>query len=147
MKGKLYINGKDAYTEWGVFLLDTGVSALMTPPSAKDAVSNSSRLQDGSRTYTGNPRVAERSVSIPFGMTATTADKFLANYAAFCEELAAGTLTLRTSYQPDTHYRFIYDSCTQFSQYQMGLAKFTLKLTEPDPTNRGEAANTETTQP
>lgn len=144
LSGTLYINGKDAYKEWGMFLLDTAVSALMTPPSIKESVSNSSRLQDGARIYTGNPRIDKREVSIPFGMTAKNADAFLVNYAALCEELAKGAIIIRTSYQPNVYYRCVYESCSQFSQFQMELAKFTLKLTEPDPTNRGANDKTAT---
>ena len=53
--GKLKINGKDAYTTWGVYLLDGGVSALMTPPAAKPLVTNKSRLQHGKRVTRTNP--------------------------------------------------------------------------------------------
>mgnify|MGYP001416335654 CR=1 FL=1 len=35
MKDELYINGKDAYTTWGVSMDDTALSELMTPVSNK----------------------------------------------------------------------------------------------------------------
>ena len=60
----------------------------------------------------------------------------LQRYGDFCEVLRGGVLEIQTKYQPGVYYRFIYLSCTQFSQFIGQLAKFSLKLSEPDPTNR-----------
>lgn len=138
MKGNLYINGKDAYTTWGMFLTDTAISALMTPPPMKDNVENASRLENGKRVDLSSPKVDERDVTLPFAMTAASKDTFLSNYESLCAELANGSIVLRTKYQPNVYYRLVYTSCTQYSQFVMGLAKFTLKLNEPDPTNRSK---------
>ena len=47
LKGQLYINGKDAYITWGIFLDETALSALMTPAPNKEFISNKYRSKDG----------------------------------------------------------------------------------------------------
>lgn len=135
--GKLTINGKDAYTEWGVIMGGTALSALMTPPPAKDYVTSESRLEHGTRVYFDNTRTATRDVTLTFYISAKSETAFLSQYASFCQELAKGLLVLNTSFQPDVYYRLRYISCSQFSEFQRELAEFALKLTEDDPTDRG----------
>ena len=137
-KGQLYINDTDAYLTWGIFLEETALSALMTPAPNKEFISNKYRSKDGKTVIKHNPRLDEREITITFNMTAKDADTFMANYAKFCEEvLAKGELVIRTKFQPNVWYRCIYLSCTQFSQFIQEMAKFSLKLNEPDPSDRG----------
>lgn len=138
LTGQLYINGKDAYLTWGVFLGTDAVSALMTPSASKDFITNSYRAYDGKRIVRNNPRVADRDITLQFCMTAKNEETFLKHYESLCEELATGWLVLRTVFQPKVYYRCSYTSCTQFSQFNRKIAKFSLKLNEPDPTNRAE---------
>ena len=136
-KQELWINGADAYTTWGVSLSDTALSALMTPAPNKAYVSNKSRLEDGKKIVINNPKVDERSVSINIHLTAPTAQEFYNRYNAFCTEvLAKGKVDIKTKYQPNVVYHMVYESCTQFSQFMQGIAKFTLKLVGPNPNNR-----------
>lgn len=136
---QLYINGKNAYTTWGVCMDETALSALMTPAPNKEFISNKYRNKDGKHVIKHNPRLDERDITIGFNMIAKDEDEFLYNYAKFCDEvLSTGELVLRTTYQPKVYYRCIYISCTQFSQFLRQMAKFSLKLNEPDPSNRGE---------
>lgn len=147
LKGQLLINGKDAYTEYGIFMDDTALSTLMTPAPNKEFISNKYRSKDGKSVIRHNPRLDEREITIAFNMSAKTSDEFLSNYGKFCEEvLASGQVTIHTSFQPTVWYRCIYLSCTQFSEFMRELAKFSLKLNEPDPTDRGEASKYETTE-
>lgn len=139
LKGQLYINGKDAYLTWGIFLDETALSALMTPAPNKEFISNKYRSKNGKSVIKHNPRLDEREITLPFNMTAKDSDTFLTNYARFCEEvLARGELVISTRFQPNVWYRCIYLSCTQFSQCIREMAKFSLKLNEPDPSDRGE---------
>lgn len=139
LKGQLTINGKDAYITWGIFLEDTAISILMTPAPNKEFVSNKYRDKNGKVVVKHNPCLDEREITVAFCMTATDSDTFLANYGKFCEDvLAKGELVINTSFQPKVWYRLTYLSCTQFSQFERELAKFSLKLNEPDPSDRGE---------
>lgn len=136
MTGNCTINGKDAKAVWGLSLSDGGLSALMTPAPNKAYVSNKSRLEHGSRTITDNARVDERSITIPFHIIARTREEFYRRYESFCQELEKGTLDIQTVYQPNVVYHLVYNSCSQFGEYCQKMAKFSLKVTEPNPKNR-----------
>lgn len=135
-KGDLYINGKDAYISWGISLDATGLSALMTPAPNKELVQNKSRLQSGKSVIATTARVDERNVNLMLNLTANNEEEFFTRYASFCQELATGVLEIRTRYQAEVVYRMNYVSCQQFSQLMRGIAKYSLRLNEPDPTNR-----------
>ena len=136
MTGDLFINGKDAYDEWGMFLDETSLSSLMTPAPNKGFIKNSSRLEHGKRVITSNPMKDERNLVLQVCFTAQTEDLFFKRYVSFCKELDTGVLTIKTKYQPDVMYKTIYVSCNQFSQFMRGIAKFSLKLIEPNPNDR-----------
>lgn len=135
-KGQIYINGLDAYEEWGISMDTTSLSSLMTPAPNKTLPENKSRLRNG-KDFVNIPRkVDERDVTLTINLTAPTEDEFISRYASFCEVLAGGTLRINTRYQPGVYYNFEYLSCNQFTQFMRGIASFSLKLNEPDPTNR-----------
>lgn len=136
MIGDLFINGKDAYQEWGLFLSDTSLSSLMTPAPNKKFIENSSRLEHGKRVITSNPMKDERNLTLQVCFTAPNEDLFFKRYSSFCKELDTGVLDIKTRYQPDIVYKTIYVSCSQFSQFMRGIAKFTIKLIEPNPSDR-----------
>lgn len=142
MQGTFYINGKDAYTTWGITLDDTALSALMTPAPLKDPVSNRSRASDGvqvvglARRQAFRPYQDEREFTLGINLTATNEAEFFKRYEAFCRELEGGVLDLRTKWQQGITYRCLYVSCNQFSQFMRGVGKFSLRLREPNPNNR-----------
>jgi hypothetical protein len=134
---ELFINGENAFQKWGIVLGDTSLSALMTPASLKDFIKNDSRLKDGSSVILSNPKVSERQVTIVIFLLATSELDFFTKYNAFCTEvLQTGRVNIRTIYQPGVEYKMIYESWSQFSQFERGMAKFTLKLIEPNPKDR-----------
>lgn len=142
MKDELYINGKDAYETWGVSLEDGAVSALMTPPTMKDFVSNTSRLEHGKRIVALNPKYDSRELTLEMHLCAKTKSDFLTKYGKFCDEvLATGVVHIQTVHQPNVTYHCTYNSCTQFSAFLSGIAKFSLKLTEPNPANRTDTSD------
>lgn len=136
MTGELYINGKDAYTTWGISMDDTALSALMTPAPNKDFIENKSRAINGKQVVCSNSKVDERSLTLQINLTAKDEAQFFARYALFCTELETGVLNIRTKYQPNVAYKTIYLSCSQFSQFMRGIGKFSLKLNEPNPKDR-----------
>ena len=139
-QGMLKINGKDAYTEWGVSLTDGAMSALMTPPPLKALVENESRLQHGKRVIKDSDYVMmdERDISLPIHISAKDEDEFIRKYEKFCSEvLMKCYIDLWTPYQPNTIYRLLYISCRQCQVFMNGLAKFMLNCNEPNPDDRG----------
>lgn len=141
MTDDLFINGKDAYATWGISLDETSLSALMTPVANKDFIENKSRLENGKRVVTVNPKVEDRSFALQIHLTASDKAQFFARYELFCKVLAMGVLDIRTKYQPEVVYRTIYQSCSQFSQFMQGIGKFSLKLNEPDPSPKGRKSD------
>jgi len=141
MTGELKINGKDAFDTWGVSFEDGALAALMTPPAVKSYVTNTSRLEDGKRVVVYNPRYDSRDITLEMHLVAKDKADFLSKYGNFCDDvLKKGYLYIETVYQPDVVYHCVYNSCTQYSQLINGLAKFSLKLTEPNPANRTETS-------
>lgn len=136
MLGELIINSKDAYSNWGITLDDTSLSALMTPPPHKGFTENKSRTIDGKMVDIKNPRVDERIINLQLNITALTRSEFLNKYNLFCEELALGYLEISTIYLPNTIFRTIYVNCRQFTQFNGQIGKFILTLNEPNPTDR-----------
>ena len=70
MKGELFINGKDAYTTWGISMDDTSLSALMTPAPNKEFTENVSRLNHGKSVLTDGVRKDERNLTLQLNLTA-----------------------------------------------------------------------------
>lgn len=137
MTGDLFINGKDAYVEWGISMDDTSLSALMTPAPNKELIENKSRTEHGKSVITADSKLDERTLTLQINLTASDQAQFFARYQSFCKELATGVLNLKTKYQSAVVYRTIYLSCSQFSQFMQSIGKFSLKLNEPNPNDRG----------
>ena len=136
MTGECFINGKDAYTTWGIVLSDSALTALMTPAPLKPFVENKSRTLDGKTVSIKNPKYDERDVQVTFSLVARTKSEFFARYDSFCAELKTGAIDIRTINQPSVVYRTVYGSCTQYSMFNGRLGKFVLRLNEPNPNNR-----------
>lgn len=137
MTGELFINGTDAYTAYGMSLEDGGLARLMTPAPNKQPVSNKNVVTDGASVVGVTVGCKdERTVSIPFHIIAADQSDFLTKYAALCAVLDNGIVSISTRWQPNVVYHFIYIDCQQYQQFIVGMAKFTLSLYEPNPSNR-----------
>lgn len=132
----LIINGKNARTEWGVVTTLNTLGALLAFPALKEMPEFSSRLEGGSRIDTENPLPDAREITLEIQLTAATPALFYSRLEALRSELGKGSFTLYTSDRPETVYRLVYRSCTQFTQFRRGIAVFSLKVTEPNPDNR-----------
>jgi hypothetical protein len=129
----------DAYTTWGVTLTDNSLSQLMTPAPNKAPVENMSRLEHGKRVVTDGKYVKkdERNITMEMHLIAKSKTEFWTRYNAFCTDvLDKGFFDMKCSYCQGKVFHLIYESCTQFSEFMEELAKFTLRLNEPNPANR-----------
>lgn len=143
---KIYINSdtQDAERRWGVFFADNSLTSLMTPAPKKSYITNKSALINGKQVLTagGNqPKTDERDVQLTFGLRASSFAKFIMQYRSFVEELKKGAIELTLyAWEGDTYIRETYNlnyvSCSQYSEFNGRLAKFVLKLNEPNPENR-----------
>ena len=144
--------------EWGVNLEDGALSALMAPAPMKPYIQSKSRLQHGKNVNVAQTalRVDERELTLPFHIIVkspaqkpeeewsdpnvpeyyTKRETFMIQYNRFCDEvLLRGFFTLETRYQEGVVYNLLYQSCTQFTQFDQRMARFILKVSEPKPWN------------
>jgi len=144
MTGEIKINGYDAYTKWGVSLTDGARTALMTPPAAKDYITNDSPLEDG-KQYADDtdslPKTDAREISLSMHFCAASKTQFLTRYNAFCTDILNGRKIELTDNATGITYHLRYKSCSQYSAFFGGMAKFTLKVAEPNPANRMAVLN------
>lgn len=160
-KGELFFripggNWVDMYDGYGVSFSQGSLSLLMTPAPNKEEIDNKSRLQHGKRVVRKPQYVKkdERNVDLVMHLTASDKTAFWQRYHAFCrdwldkgffdmavshvkDDNGAAVTVGQTSYGTLSVFRMTYRSCTQFSEFQQQMAKFTLRLNEPDPSNRG----------
>lgn len=66
MTGRLFVDGKDAYTEWGVFVLEQGYNDLVAMPPLKTFDSNDWQEEDGIEADLSAPALNTKDVSIQF---------------------------------------------------------------------------------
>ena len=137
MLGELFINQRDAYMEYGISMEQTALSALMSPPPMKSAIESRYRTIHGKKVVNNNPRYDARDLTLAIHITARNKEQFFQRYNKFCQNvLARGELQISTKYQPNVVYKCLYVSCQQFSEFMARYAVFSLKLTEPDPSDR-----------
>ncbi len=144
MTGDLFINGTDAWNAYGMNFEDGALASLLTPPPMKEYAESKSRLQHGAVLVVDNEttKFDSREVTLQFHIVAANNAELMGRYASICNVLKQGKITVQTRYSNDV-YRMVYKSCSQMSLLVNGIMKFTLRLTEPNPNNRGKV-NAET---
>lgn len=159
MKGELYIRTSatasptgstdqyvregwvDAYETWGVSFTDSSLSALLTPAPLKAPIENKSRLQHGKSLVQTSTYIKkdEREVTIEMHIKANSRAGFISRYDSFCNDvLSKQFIEIRSGYTPSKVFHMTYESCSQFSEFIQQIAKFSLRLNEPNPDNRTE---------
>lgn len=136
---ELTINNLDARAKWGIVANTKLMAALLAPPAVKDPIQSESRLEHGTRTIIpqGSVKLAKRDIALEVGLTAPNLTEFYTRYKSFIEELTSGWLKIASpKFLPGVIFNCRYVSCTQFTNYNGRIAKFILKLEEPNPNNR-----------
>jgi hypothetical protein len=136
---ELTINSYNARTKWGIVANTKLMAALLAPPSVKDPIQSESRLEHGTRTIIpqNSVKLAKRDITLEVGLTAPSLTEFYTRYKSFIEELTSGWLKIASpKFLPGVIFNCRYVSCTQFTNYNGRIAKFILKLEEPNPNNR-----------
>lgn len=138
MTGQLYINGKDAWTTWGVRMGDGFLDALDAPLPMKDYIENESRLEHGKRVITTGARVDSREVTLGFTIAGTSESDYRAKKKAFLSELQQGPFTVEVPALGEEVYRLVYTGKSVSYGLSLGrtFGHFSMKATEPDPTDR-----------
>lgn len=135
---KILINDVDAFSRYGIFLTSGGFSALRKPAPMKRFIENKIRTEHGKRIIMKDPKVEERTLTLPVVMTAKSETEFTQRYNRFCSEiLEKGMLNIVVTSIPNVVFRCIYEDCQQYTEFVQEMAKFVLKLVEPNPKDRG----------
>lgn len=134
---ELIINGKDAFTEWGIRMGDGFLDTLNGYSPMKEYITNNDRTQDGVQ-YIGTPKVNERNVTLNFTLEGVDAPDFAAKNKAFASVMRQGDVTIQIpSDSPDVyHLKYTGKSCTFARNTERTFAKIGLAFIEPNPTNR-----------
>lgn len=136
MKGEMFINGDDAYDKWGISPSEGAFVALRTPPDKKERVKNVSRLQHGTRYPDSVERYAERQLTLPLHIVGSNTEDLCQKFDLFATEvLDGGYLEIVHHITPLVKYKCLYLGCANYTE-SCGIAKFQLKLVEPNPTDR-----------
>lgn len=137
MKGDLYINGKDAFTTWGVNMGDGFLDAISAPLSMKENIENESRVEHGKRVVVV-PKIASREITLGFTIMGATESDYKAKKQSFFDELYKGELTINVPKNGDEVYRLVYlGKSTSFAQnVTRTFCKMAMKFEEPNPTKR-----------
>lgn len=136
MLGDLYINSQDAWGTWKVAMGDGFIENLLLPAGNKDFIENESRLENGKRVITTNPKVASREVTLTFNLHGSSTSEYLSNYASFVAILQAGTVKIRVPAINMT-FNLIYKKSTSFALGRSRMnSRIAVKFEEPDPTQR-----------
>lgn len=140
MTGELYINGKDAWTTWGVNMGEGFIDALDAPLPMKDYIEDESRLEHGKRVITDNARVGSRDITLGFTITGTSESDYRTKKSAFQTELQKGGFTVRIPALGTQVYKMLYTgkSISYGLSLNRSFGHFTMKATEPNPMDRSE---------
>ena len=137
MRGDLYINNKDAYTEWGVSLESGAIAELLTAPEVKEFITNDCPNEDGIRvSFVDTLRYKSRDVQLNICITSKGEKDYLAKYRNFVETLKNGITEWYLASDANVCYRLIYKKMENFAQFDFKIAKFVLNMVEPNPADR-----------
>ena len=153
MTGNLYINGKNAWTQWGAFLEDGSADKLFLPAPAKPLIENKSRAEHGKEVLMKAAKYDERDLSLVFCF-ANTGTSFNERLTSLVTDLLTGTYddqleiqVLSTigfkQYNPAWEYAYrtnyftvTYISCTELNSVRDEAGKVVIRLNEPNPNDR-----------
>jgi len=133
MTGDLFINTKDAWTTWGVFLEHGSEDKLLQAAPMKDYISNKSRQEDGKQVLATSSQVDERNVTVVFCF-AKAPTNFLTRYKSFVTEMYLGNITMQVVSLGIT-FNLKYLSSASLSSLTT-LGKVAVTFCEPNPMNR-----------
>lgn len=139
MTGELFINGKDAWLEWGVNMGHSFLDTIDSFPTMKEYVENESRLEHGKRVLLSNPRVASREITLHFTIKGKDEADYRAKRKSFEAELISGIVAVNVPALGAEIYKLIYygKSVTYGLSKTRAFSELAVKFEEPNPMDRG----------
>ena len=138
MIGELFINGKDAYLEWGVNMGNKFLDALGEKAGKKEYITNDNKLKDGIEYCVAIPKTNERQLILTFTITGSSPSDFTAKKDAFFDELDKGDVSVKVPADSAKVYHLKFkDSTGSYAQnLKRTFCKVGIKFIEPNPKNR-----------
>lgn len=137
MTGDLIINGKDAYTTFGVSMGDGFLNEIMSFPPIKSFIENKSRLEDGKQLIYNAPKYDERDITLTFYIEGDTQEEYIQNYSLFQAELKKGLIEIKIPAVNDLVYKLTYLNSQSYAMNRSRtFSKFSVKFNEPNPADR-----------
>lgn len=139
MKGDLFINGLDAWENFGANMHDGFIDTLTEFLTPKEYIECESRLEDGKRVIVGDTvKISSRNLSLSFTIEADTPKELSERKAAFFKEMMKGNVKIKVPEVSDEVYNLIYKgNGTPYGMNpQRTFCHFMLKFDEPNPKNR-----------
>lgn len=138
MASGLYIDGIRLIDK-GVYMGDSFIEQLLTPPTLKEFTQNDARSRDGVQILTSSPKVASRDLTLTFIITGDTPEEMAANKVALLSilnKIQIGVYVPEVS-DTETFWLTYTGRSVSFSiDLTRTVCKFAAKFTEADPTNR-----------
>lgn len=140
MTGDLIINGKDAFSTWGVRMGDGFLDAIDGFNQMKDYIENESRLEHGKRIITDNARVDSREITLQFTIEGDSESDYRTKKKAFQTELEKGAVSIKVPVLGSEVYKLVYlgKSISYGLSLDRCFGKVSSKFEEPNPTERSE---------
>lgn len=144
MEGEWKINGKDMYTEYGMFLTEKGqgdylnLSELLKPSKMKPYTAVSFREENGEKLPETLPEPKREARDFQLYVAIVAAPElFSAKYAAVMQLLSSGWLNMDISLTGRT-YKVYYQECTAYepltgTEDGEVICRMKLKFREPNP--------------
>lgn len=138
MTGELFINGKDAWIEWGVNMGKDFINAIDSFAPMKDYIENESRLEHGKRVLVVEPKVASREMTLHFTIKGGDEADFRAKRKSFEMELQQGKVAINVPALGDDIFHLIYlgKSVSYGLNTSRTFCTISSKFEEPNPMKR-----------
>lgn len=138
MIGELIINGKDAYTTWGVNMGDKFLDSLEEKAGKKEYITNDNKLKDGIEYCAAIPKTNERQLTLTFTLVGSNPADFTTKKDAFFDELDKGDVTIQVPANDAKVYHLKFKDSTGVyaKNLERTFCKVGIKFIEPNPKNR-----------
>lgn len=140
MTGDLLINGKDAFSTWGVRMGDGFLDAIDGFNEMKDYIENESRLEHGKRVITDNAKVDSREITLQFTIEGSSESDYRSKKKAFQTELEKGAVNIKVPVLGNEVYKLVYlgKSISYGLSLDRCFGKVSSRFEEPNPMDRSE---------
>ena len=140
MNGDLIINGKDAWTTWGVRLGNGFLDSIDGFNEMNNYIENESRLEHGKRVITDNAKVDSREFTLQFTIEGNSENDYRTKKKSFQSELEKGTVNIKIPTLGNEVYKLVYlgKSISYGLSIDRCFGKVSSKFCEPNPMDRSE---------